>query len=384
MRKTKYILLLFIAGITFSQTGFNRIEKAGENLYFMYYDSSAAKSTIVEFIDFIVLIEAPIKNEAGSARNLTDHEFGGEKILRSLKNYFPLKPLRYFMHSHWHAHSISSINPFLRSGVTVVTTGENYNVIKQFTDTLNIEGLESKIVFVEDSLVINDDKTTIVAYRLLQGEYSNIPTKDYLYFYLPRHNIMHCGCMYNKWEGEPVQGKEMLTGREENLHRFLKSKNLNPDYLIRYSKEKTEANDMQPMSGLEQVINNGIRSADISKQLMEISTSRLQDSMDIVIKEILDNKIPPSIINTTVYTLLRAKVLEKANLFAKLQAMVNPSDPNSWDTFGETYFFLGNIELAQYYEKQSKKISPDFTGGGMETWQEDLISYKKIWENPSK
>jgi len=382
MNKLNYILALIITSISFSQTNeHNTITKAGDGLYFMYFDSSEAKGTIVEFKDFIVLIEAPVKNEGGGARNLKDHEHGGEKILKTLKNYFPAKPLKYLLHSHWHPHSISSVNPFLRNGVTVVSTEDNYSVIKAFIDTLGIANVAEKILFVNDSLEISDGKTKLTAYRLLQSDYPNIPTKDYLYFYLHSHNIIHCACMYNKWEGEPVEGKEILTGREEDLHRFLKSKNLKPEYLIRYTKENTETNDMQPLSGLEHVISNGIRSADISKRIMEIPQDRLDDSMDAVVKEIVESKIPSSIINTTVYSLIRKKELKKANSFAILQAMLNPADPNSWDTLGETYFFLGDIEMAKYYEKQSKKISPDFTGGGFEIWQKDLEDYTKIWDN---
>jgi hypothetical protein len=380
----KLLLIVFIFSNILLSQEYNAITKAGEGLYFMYFDSSAAKSTIVEFDDFIVLIEAPIKNEGGGAKDLKDHTEGGKKILRTLKNHFPSKPLKYLMHSHWHPHSISSVNPFLKNGVTVVTTESNYSVIKKFTDTLNIPELSSKIKFVSDSLEISDGKTKLTAYRLLQSDYPNIPTKDYLYFYLHSHNIMHCACMYNKWEGEPVEGKEILTGREEDLHRFLTSKNLKPEYLIRYIVEKNGVNDMQPHSGLEHVVNNGIRSADISRRLLETPQSKLDDSMDVVLKEILESNIPGSVINTTVYSLLRKKELQKANSFAKLQAMLNPSDPNSWDTFGETYYFLGDLEMAKHYEKQSKRVSPGYTDGGMEVWQKDLEDHMKIWENLNK
>jgi hypothetical protein len=384
MNKIYIIILFLIASVTFSQVNeLNVITKSSDGLYFMYYDSSAAKSTIVEFEDFIVMIEAPIKNEGG-ARNLIDHEEGGEKILRTLKNYFPGKPLKYLLHSHWHPHSISSVNPFLKNGVTLVTTKHNYDVIKKFVDTANIAGINDKIIFVSDSLVISDTKNSLCAFRLVKTDYPNVPTDDYLYFYLSTYNIMHCACMYNKWEGEPVEGKEILTGREEDLNRFLLAKNLRPDFLIRYNKEKNREDDMQPISGLEHVVTNGIRSAEIANRFMDISQSRLDDSLDAVVSEIIEKKIPPSFINTAVYSLIRKKELKKANSFAIVQSMLNPSDPNSWDTLGETYFFLGNIELARHYEIQTKKISPEFTDGGFEVWQKDLEDFTKIWETLSK
>jgi hypothetical protein len=386
MFKISIIVAFLIASSSiFAQASeFNVITKSTDGLYFMYYDSSAAKSTIVEFENFIVLIEAPIKNEGGGARNLVDHEYGGEKILRTLRDYFPAKPLKYLMHSHWHPHSISSVNPFLRNGVTLVTTNHNYDVIKSFVDTANIAGINDKIIFVSDSLVISDSKNSLCAYRVLKQDYPNVPTDDYLYFYLYPYNILHCACMYNKWEGEPVEGKEILTGREEDLNRFLIAKNLRPEFLIRYNKEKIHQNDMQPIGGLDDVISSGIRSADISAGLMEITQQRLDDSLSRVVLDLIERKIPPSIINTTVYTLIRKKELKKANSFALVQVLLNPSDPNSWDTLGETYFFLGELEMARYFEKHSKKISPDFTGGGMEVWQKDFEDFTKIWQNLSK
>lgn len=379
------ILFLLALSTVYSQTDYNLIKESDRHgLYFMYYDSSAAKSTIVEFEDFVVLIEAPIKNEGGGAKELKDHETGGEKIIRTLKKYFPGKPLKYFLHSHWHPHSISSINPFLRSGVKVVTTAGNYNVIKRFTDTVNIEGLQEKLIFVQDSLEISDTKNSLTAYRLTQKDYPSVPTEDYLYFYFKSINVMHCACMYFKWEGESVEGKELLTAREEDLHKFLLTKNLRPDYLLRYNKEKTEISEMMPIEGLENVIKNGIRSADISNKLLSYSQTALDDSSDVVISYLVGNNIPGSMVNSTVYSLLRKKELQKANSFAKIQAMINPSDPNSWDTLGETYYFLGNMELAKYYEKQTKKVSPQFNSGGMEEWEKDLEDYSKIWQNLSK
>jgi len=82
-----------------------------------------------------------------------------------------------------------------------------------------------------------------------------------------------------------------------------------------------------------------------------------------------------------VYSLLRKKELQKALSFARLQTLLNPADPNSWDTFGEVYYFMGETELAEYYEKQSKKIDPEYTTGGMEVWKKDLEDHQKIWLN---
>jgi hypothetical protein len=190
--------------------------------------------------------------------------------------------------------------------------------------------------------------------------------------------------MYSKWEGNPVDGKEMLTGREEDLHRFLKTKGIKPEYLIRLNVEKNEPNDMQPIAGLENVVSNGIKGSDIIKRFMDMDQAKLDDNSNEVIQEIIQKNIPSSLINSTVYSLLRKKELAKALSFAQIQALVNPADPNSWDTYGEVYYFLGNKEMAAYYEKQSKKVKPDYSTGGMEVWQKDLENHQKIWNESIK
>jgi len=384
MSKFLLVLLFISPGLIFSQSdGLNKITDAGNGIYFMYYDSSNSKSTVVEFEDFLALIEAPVKDQGGNARELKDHEYGGGKILRSLAAYFNNKPLKYFLYSHWHPHSVSTVNPFLRSGVKIVSTQKNYDVIKKFIDTVSIISHLDNFIFVTDSLLISDSKNSITAHRFTKQDFPNVPTDDYLFFYMPKQNVLHCACMYNKWEGEPVDGKEMLTGREEDLHRFLMTRGISPDYLIRLSKEKKEPNDMQPMHGLHDVIHNGIKGSDIMKNFMETDQKYLDEEQDKMLQDIIKKNIPSSIVNSTVYSLLRKKELQKALSFARLQTLLNPADPNSWDTFGEVYYFMGETELAEYYEKQSKKIDPEYTTGGMEVWKKDLEDHQKIWKEIS-
>jgi len=382
MNKFLIVSVLLFPVLIFSQSAeFNKITDSGNGIFFMYYDSSNSKSTIVEFEDFIVLIEAPVNDQGGNATDLRDHSAGGEKILRTLKNQFPGKPLKYFLHSHWHPHSISTINPFLSAGVKVVSTESNYGVIKRFVDTAGIKNYRENLVFISDSLEISDNKNKIVVHRFTKKDFPNVPTEDYLFFNFPIQNIMHCGCMYNKWEGEPVDGKEMLTGREEDLHKFMSVKGIKPEYLIRLSKEKKEANDIQPIGGLENVVSNGIKGSDIMKGFIAIDQKILDEDPDTILQDIIKKKIPSSILNSTVYSLLRKKELNKALSFARLQALLNPADPNSWDTYGEVYYFLGETELAAYYEKQSKRINPEFSTGGMDVWKKDLEEHQRIWEN---
>ena len=383
------VVFIFTGTIfTSAQQDLNRIEKSKDRLYFMYYDSSNSKSTIVEYDDFVVLIEVPVKDEGGGATNMKDHIEGGVKAIRTIEKQFPGKPIKYVIHSHWHPHSISAIAPFLENGSKLITTMENYSIIKKYMDESVKEKYRSNVIFAEadprsagDSLVIDEPGNRIVIHYLKKSEYPNLPTIDYLYCYLPNYNLLHCACMYNKWTGEPVEGKEMLTGREEDLHRFLTEKNIKPEHLIRLNNEKSEPGNMLPFSGLDDVVKNGIRAADILNRYTALSEQELKDKFDAIAEEIINNYIPVSLMNTAAYQMIRSNDLGRALVFAKLQAMINPSDPNSWDTLGEVYYFMGKLESARRCSKEAKEIDPSFSQGGEKVWEEDLKEYQKIWES---
>ncbi len=373
---------------TSAQQDLNRIERSKERLYFMYYDSSNSKSTIVEYDDFVVLIEVPVKDEGGGATNMKDHIEGGVKAIRTIEKQFPGKPIKYVIHSHWHPHSISAVAPFLENGSKLITTMENYSIIKKYMDESVKEKYRSNVIFAEadprsagDSLVIDEPGNRIVIHYLKKSEYPNLPTIDYLYCYLPNYNLLHCACMYNKWTGEPVEGKEMLTGREEDLHRFLTEKNIKPEHLIRLNNEKSEPGNMLPFSGLDDVVKNGIRASDILNRYTVLSEQELKERFDAIAEEIVNNNIPVSLMNTAAYQMIRSNDLGRALVFAKLQAMINPSDPNSWDTLGEVYYFMGKLESARRCSKEAKEIDPSFSQGGEKVWEEDLKEYQKIWES---
>lgn len=375
------LFFILIALISYA-TEYNIIKKVDEGLYFMYYDSSHSKSTIVEFEKFIVLIEVPIKDEGGDAKNLKDHIEAGEKIMATLKEYFPTKPLVYVVHSHWHPHSISSMEPFISRGVKLISTKANFEKLRECIDSATVIKYYTNIQFLEeDSLVISDDRNKIIIYRFKQKDFQSTPTLDYLYFYFPNYNIMHTGCMYNKWEGGLIAGKELVTAREEDLYKFLLTKHFKPSYLIRLQNEQTEMNDMQSYSNFHSIIKTGISINDILSSYYVVSTEILHERIDSILNDIISKHIPAFIFNDGTYQALSEKSLEHALHFAKIQIMLNPTDPNAWDTLGEVYYFLAEYVLAKHCEKQSRLILPTFLQGGEELWKKDLLEYKKKWES---
>lgn len=373
-------MLLLIVFNSKGQTSDARIVNVEDGLFYMFYDSSGAKSTIVEFEKFIALIEVPVKDEGGGARVLHEHAIAGQSIIQQLKLLFPKKPLKYVLHSHWHPHSISSVKPFLENGSTLVTTEENFKRLREFVDEATESRYKKQIQFVKgDSTVIGDKKNKIVAYRFLQKDFPNTPTADYLFFYLPKYSALHCGCMYSRWEGPPLYGKPGITGREEDLNKFLNVFAVKPEYFIRLSRDEKEPRNMISSDVLANTITNGVSLSTIARKYLALSDTKLREKRDSLINDIAVNYVPVNLMNSCAYAELRKKNLERALVFAEFQALLNPGDANAWDTLGEVYYFMGKRELAKKYEQYVQKIDPTF-GASEAVWAKDLKEYQTQWE----
>lgn len=379
------VLFMLIPMSGFGQTKIKSLKKINEGLYLMYFDSTQekntiTKSTVVEFTNFLVLLEVPLSNKGGGATNLKDHSEGAEKILQLLKENFPSKPLKYVISSHWHPHSISSVIPFISKGITVVSTRNNFIKLSEFVDSLSYKNYGQYITLLEkDSLLIKDKSNEIIVYKLDKSEYKSLPTNDYLFAFLPKYNYLHSACMYQRLIGSKVKNKEMISSRVEDLNCFMQKRKLNPVNFVCADLYWDQADGLISGDTFHYVMNKGIGMSTLSKEITGIPYQELSMKADSIIKYILDNRIPNSILNLAVYSLLEKKELQHAIALARFQALYNPSDPNTWDTLGEVYYFMGEEKLASRYEKQSLKIDKEFKGGGMKIWKEDLLSFKKKW-----
>jgi hypothetical protein len=356
----------------------------GDGLYSLEFDSVGTKCLVVEFDTSLCLIEVALSNKGGGAGELTEHREGGEAILEILREHFPEKPLGIVLHSHWHPHSIASVAPFLEAGVTLVTTRANFERVREFVDSSLIETRPDLIRFVEgDSLVIGKGPRAIVIYRLQKENYPTVPSPDYLFFYLPGHRALHCGCMYNKWRGKPVDGREILTTREQDLYKFINAKGLGVDGLIRVTLEDDTTGQVLPYAGLADVISNGVTARELTAPFTELDTDALRADRDRLVVDAISRNIPGRLFNSLVYNAIGKQDLARAKEFALLQVLISPSNANGWDTLGEVYYFLGQWAVARAYAEQSRRIDPKYSGGGEEAWAQDLIDYQKKWDEES-
>ena len=378
---TALSLMLAALGCSTVERGpVNTIRKVDDGLYFMDFEGSNAKSTIVEFADFVAVIEVPVKDEGGGARKLEEHAEGGERVLRSLARQFPDKPLEYVLSSHWHPHSLSSLAPFLAHGVTVVTTKANFDKLGEMLGSSPPAAAPKGVWFVTgDSFEIKDAANRIVAHRFAKKDYTATPTEDYLYFELPKYDAMHCGCMYSKWDGGPVMGRDVVTSREEDLYRFMETRGIRHSRLIRLNRETDALDERLPFSRLESVVRTGLPSREITAKYRPLTIDALRTDRALIAARAVKDNIPPGTFNTLAYECLRKQDLSRALEFAMLQTLVAPASGNAWDTLGEMYYAAGEVDVARAFERASRKVQPEFTGGGEPVWKADLDDLRKAW-----
>lgn len=371
-----FICLIFQMNLNAQSIRMN-IEKSGDLFHLIHYDTNSnkkypSKSAVIEFKNFIVLLEMPF---AYSNSNIYDHQNEGKELLNYLQTSFPRKPLRYVVSSHWHPHSISSITPFLNAGVKILCTKSNLATLKPIIDSNTYMRHHNNIILLEeDSMIISDRSNSLILYKILKKDYSYLPTEEFIYAYNPKNRLLQTSCMYQTLGNTKVRGKEMISGRTENLYSFIQSKNLSVSKMLCTENFFDETDHMISYDTLELLMKTGISMLYLEKQICSISEDIFKDKKDSLIKAFINDPVPFSILNRSVYTMLKNREFNKALSLAQVQALLNPSDPNIWDTLGEVYYFMGETAIALKYEKQCKKMNPQYKGG-MEIWKGDFEAF---------
>ncbi len=384
MKRTLILIIALLPLLAKATVKITSIKKVADGLYLMYYDTTKekhiiTKSTIVEFKNFIVLIEMPISNDGAGTVHLTDHSEDGEIVLQKLKEQFPNKPLKYVLSTHWHPHSISSVLPFISKGITFITTKNNYERISEYIDSASYQKYHQYIRYVEaDGVIVKDKTNEITAYLLNKKDYPNIPTKDFVFYYLPRYKCMHSSCMYQRLGGYQVGGKEMISSRVEDLYNLTHTKNVQPASYITTDTYWDEPNGLILNDTIQKMYATGVTMSSLANDILQLDIQTIALKSDSILKAIMTKGVPSSILNSAVYTCLGKKDLDKALALARLQALANPSNPNSWDTFGEVYYIIGDMQLAKKYDIHTHRIDKTF-GGGETVWKEDLETFTKSW-----
>lgn len=139
-------------------------------------------SLVVEFKDYIAVVEAPLSEERSMA------------VLAEAKKLVPNKPVKYVLTTHHHFDHVGGLRTYVAEGATVVTHASN---VPYFTKTLTApatmvpdkQGKDPKppmLQGVSEKYVLTDGKQTIEVYPTAGDTH----TKEYTLIYLPGPKIL--------------------------------------------------------------------------------------------------------------------------------------------------------------------------------------------------
>jgi len=164
-------------------TGKIVIEKYSDNVTFLHLTDCDSRTTLIEFRDFLMVIDSPISSA------------NGKRILQQIDEMKLEKPVKYFAFGHHHPHYLGGVRPFISAGATVLTTRKIAPYVKQiaeFKHTRQPDELEQnpttlRVEIFEDQTEITDGDYSIKVFDI--GEKSR-HTNDYLLFYFPKERLI--------------------------------------------------------------------------------------------------------------------------------------------------------------------------------------------------
>jgi glyoxylase-like metal-dependent hydrolase (beta-lactamase superfamily II) len=160
-------------------------EKLGDGLYRFTTGGGSYDSLIIEFRDYIMMLEAG-QNEARALAYIAE-----------AKKMIPNKPIRYVMNTHPHSDHTGGLPALVAEGATIVTHRNNEEFFERalntprtlLTDTLAKNPKKARVEGVGDKKVYSDGTRTVEMYHVFPAPHSN----GLLIAYIPKEKILFQG-----------------------------------------------------------------------------------------------------------------------------------------------------------------------------------------------
>jgi glyoxylase-like metal-dependent hydrolase (beta-lactamase superfamily II) len=172
-------------------------EKLGEGLYRLTTGNGSYDSVIVEFKDYIMMLEAG----QSQARALA--------YIAETKKLIPNKPIRYVMNTHPHSDHTGGLPALVAEGATIITQQNNKEFLEKAlntprtlldsNDTLAKNPKKAKIEAVAEKKVYTDGTRTVEMYHTWPVPHSN----GLMIAYIPKEKILFQGD-FSVNPGEPA------------------------------------------------------------------------------------------------------------------------------------------------------------------------------------
>jgi glyoxylase-like metal-dependent hydrolase (beta-lactamase superfamily II) len=171
-------------------------EKLGEGLVRLTTGPGSYDSVLVEFKDYIMMLEAG----QSQARALA--------YVAKTKELFPNKPIRYVMNTHPHSDHTGGLPVLVAEGATIITQKNNEAFLEKslntprtlLDDTLSKNPKKAKIEAVGERKVYSDGTRTVEIYHVSPVPHSN----GLMIAYIPKEKILFQGDFSLPNPGQPA------------------------------------------------------------------------------------------------------------------------------------------------------------------------------------
>jgi glyoxylase-like metal-dependent hydrolase (beta-lactamase superfamily II) len=170
-------------------------EKLGDGLYRLTTGPGSYDSVIVEFKDYVMMLEAGQSEARGLA------------YIAETKKLIPNKPIRYVMNTHPHSDHTGGLPPLVAEGATIITQKNNDAFLEKslntprtlLNDTLAKNPKKAKIEAVDEKKVYTDGTRTVEIYHIYPAPHSN----GLMVAYIPKEKVLFQGDFSLPAPGQP-------------------------------------------------------------------------------------------------------------------------------------------------------------------------------------
>jgi len=160
-------------------------EKLGDGLYRLTTGNGSYDSVIVEFKDYVMMLEAGQSEQRALA------------YVAETKKIFPTKPIRYVMNTHPHSDHTGGLPVLVAEGATIITHKNNQEFFERalntprtlLTDTLAKNPKKAKVEGIGEKKVYSDGTRTVEMYHVPGAPHSN----GLIIAYIPKEKVLFQG-----------------------------------------------------------------------------------------------------------------------------------------------------------------------------------------------
>jgi hypothetical protein len=324
------ILTAFLPSATAAGTPGSDLDEMAPGIWLVRLEEPGAKAVLAEFGTFLALVESP--GDEGTARHL----------LNLAREHFPGKPVRFLLHTHHHGHSLGTLDPWLASGITIVTARSNLDRLASRTADPDL--FRSRALVIDGRFTLDDGSNRLTAWVLPDSDYP-VPTEEYTIVHFPEQRVLITGCLYNK----PLTYHEVINGRKLALHEFIEDRRLDVERIVPTNTVREAGFEGTcTLAMLERTLVEGIDPMKIADRLEERTVDELRADLDALVAE-YGARAPRSYDLIVVASRIRDERDDPGRAIVMFEVAERAFPDDAWVPYhlGRTLFEAGDVAAAE-------------------------------------